>query len=211
MNIVSFHTQLLSLYEVYNESIKPLIADIETHYEKFPTPIFNEIRAFNDHIARCYAKTSNQDIIEEEITKAKSHIERILLDCYKYLNVSFFKKTVLEFERRTRWVDITTIDNGEFCIEYNRMRNGIALDLKEAKKLESRNKEEALLLYEKVYNSHNNLDDLLEKSQTKINWAIARFTTKKMLAFLAWLGAAIISGIVSSFVIPWEQIAAIFR
>jgi len=30
------HSGLMPLYKTYNEVIKPLIADIEIHYEKFP-------------------------------------------------------------------------------------------------------------------------------------------------------------------------------
>jgi len=38
--------QITSFYRTYNEVIKPLIAEIEIRYEKFPSPVFNEIRAF---------------------------------------------------------------------------------------------------------------------------------------------------------------------
>ena len=206
------HAQLLPLYKAYNEHVKPLIADIEWHYEKFPLPIFNEIRAFNDHVARCYSEQLDQRIIEKQISKAKSHIERILLDCYKYLNVALYDKTITKFERWTRYIDIAVIDNGEFYPKYKTMRNNITINLKKAKMLERKNdKNEAILLYESVYNSYNDLYDLQEEYRLKINWAIAKFTTKKVITFLGWLGAAIISGIVSSLVVPWGEIIAIFR
>lgn len=51
-----YQDQLASFYKIYNETIKPLMAEIEVRYASFPTPIFNEIRAFNDHIARCYVE-----------------------------------------------------------------------------------------------------------------------------------------------------------
>lgn len=46
--------KLKELYKIYNETIKLLIADIEARTQKFPIEIFNEIRSFNDHVARCY-------------------------------------------------------------------------------------------------------------------------------------------------------------
>lgn len=45
---------IVDCYVHYCEVIKPLIARIEALSEKIPLPLFNEIRAFNDHIARCY-------------------------------------------------------------------------------------------------------------------------------------------------------------
>ena len=47
---------LFSLYEEYIYTVKALIAEVELKYESFPLSIFNEIRSFNDHIARCVDK-----------------------------------------------------------------------------------------------------------------------------------------------------------
>jgi hypothetical protein len=200
------HKELLPLYKTYNEAIKPLIADIEIHYEKFPLPIFNEIRAFNDHISRCYREPLDENIIREQITKAKGHIERILLDCYKFLNVFYYDKTIARFERSTKYIEITSIDSGEFYPKYKNIRNEIATNIKNAKDKERFNKVQAILLYESAYNQYDDLDKLLENNRDKINWAIVKFTSKKVLSFLGWLGAAIVSGIISSSFVPWDKI-----
>ncbi|MDR0872930.1 MAG: hypothetical protein LBN27_05600 [Prevotellaceae bacterium] len=199
------HSQLSPLYKTYNEVIKPLVADIESRYEKFPRPIFNEIRAFNDHVARCYTEPLDKRIISEQIPKATGHIERILLDCYKFLNVKLHENIVGNFERKTKYIDITSIDSGNFYPKYKVIYNDIVLKKREAKTKERTNKEDAILLYEQVYIQYDNLDDLLEKYRLKINWAIAKFTTKKILSFLGWFGAAIISGIISSSFLPWDK------
>lgn len=86
----SFFSKLSPLYQTYNEVIKPLIAEIEVRFESFPTSIYNEIRAFNDHVARCYRNINDEELIETQIKKSKGHIERIVLDCYKYLNVKLY-------------------------------------------------------------------------------------------------------------------------
>lgn len=54
MTAEEFKELMLPLYKTYNDVIKPLIATIEAKTEKFPTPLFNELRAYNDHIAQCY-------------------------------------------------------------------------------------------------------------------------------------------------------------
>ena len=47
--------RIIALYQSYNTVIKPLIAEVEARTEQFPLPLFNEIRALHDHIARCYS------------------------------------------------------------------------------------------------------------------------------------------------------------
>ncbi len=54
MNIETLHGLVSPLYMEYNQVIKPLIAELEAREEASPQPLFNEIRALNDHIARCY-------------------------------------------------------------------------------------------------------------------------------------------------------------
>lgn len=46
--------ELYLLYEQYTDSLKPLLAFVETKVVKFPGPILNELRAVNDHVSRCF-------------------------------------------------------------------------------------------------------------------------------------------------------------
>ena len=48
--------RIIAFYKEYNMVIKPLIAELEARTEQFPLPLFNEIRALHDHIARCYSE-----------------------------------------------------------------------------------------------------------------------------------------------------------
>lgn len=45
---------LEKVYLKYKDPIKPLLAEIEAVYEKFSLPLYNEIRAMNDHVARAF-------------------------------------------------------------------------------------------------------------------------------------------------------------
>ena len=97
---------LRTIYQDYNKVIKPLIADVEERTEKFPLPLFNEIRALHDHIARCYSDKITPEQVETEIQKAERHVVRIMLDCYKCLNLSLHD-SVLLFERQTKNIDLS--------------------------------------------------------------------------------------------------------
>lgn len=99
-----------NLYKVYNTVIKPLIAEVEARTEQFPLPLFNEIRALHDHISRCYSDDVTEEQIEKNIEKGNRHVIRIILDCYKYLNLSLHD-SVMPFERQTRNIDLYLYQN----------------------------------------------------------------------------------------------------
>ena len=203
--------QITLLYRTYNEVIKPLIAEIEVRYEKFPTPVFNEIRAFNDHVARCHREGISNLDIENELRKAKGHVERIILDCYKFLNVALHKNVIQRFDKRTKGVDLGTINNGTFFTFYSETKRLINSNLKEAKLLETQDKEESLKKYELVYNKFSELETFLNENECHICWARAKYYSSKISKLIGWLLAAIISGIISSIYIPWDRIFAFFH
>jgi hypothetical protein len=194
------HDKLALLYKDYNDVIKPLIAVLELYYEKFPLPVFNEIRAYNDHIARCYTIPLEKNTIDKETAKAKSHTERIILDCYKYLSVELHKRTIVKFEKLTNNVDITNINNGNFREEYYKRRKSIITQQKLAKSEEQVNKENAIRLYGNVFNEYCKLEDFLEENVSGIHWSRAKFTTKRIFKCITFVSSAILSGVVSLFV-----------
>lgn len=137
------HEKITSLYTFYNEVIRPLISEIEARKEVFPAPLFNEIRAFNDHVARCYLSGMTEVKVNEELKKAEGHINRITLDCFKYLDVFLYEK-VKRFEHSTRYIDISLLDNGEFYPSFCRLQKEAVKNVREAKKKEALNVERSL-------------------------------------------------------------------
>ncbi len=188
-----FQPSLKELYKSYNEVIKILIADFEAREETFPLPIFNEIRAFNDHVAQCYRDDISDDDIKGELQKAKRHISRIIFDCYKFLNVSLFEK-VKKFENQTKSIDLTLIDNGLFYPRYRDLKNRTKNKVREARKTESKNNNAAFELYQEAYNLYCELEELIETHGQDIQWARWKFRLKRLLKFLGWLLTAIIAG-----------------
>jgi len=205
-----FTDKIKLFYNAYNDVIKPLIAEIEVRFEKFPIPVFNEIRAFNDHIARCHRENISNQEIENELRKAEGHIERIILDCYKFLNVALHKKVIKQFDNRTKGVDLGAINNGTFFLSYSEAKRYITTNLKEAKLLEGQDKDKSLKKYELVYNKYSELEALLIDNERHICWARARYYSNKIYKLLWWLLAAVISGIISSVYIPWNKLLSFF-
>lgn len=191
-----FEAKSTELFNQYNQIIKPLIAEIEARSETMPQPLFNEIRAFTDHIARCYFPDITDEKLDEELKKASRHVVRITLDCFKCLNILLFKK-VEEFERRTKNVDLNVLDNGEFYPKYKKLKRDAAEIVKQAKLAESKDTMEALSLYDAAYNKYVELEDLLKGSAENVKWARVRFTAKRILKITAWVVSVIVSGLLS--------------
>lgn len=204
MENIDLTMTLSPLYETYNNIIKPLLAEIEVRYERFPVVIFNEIRAYNDHIARCYMKPKDEEWIHSQVKKAKSHIERMVLDCYKFLNVSLYDIVIKDFDKRYKGVDLSYINDGDFIIKHRKLTKEIIVKLKEAKLKEHKeDKNESILLYQEVYNKYTELENLINENCINLNWAKAKNKTNKFFNIIIWFISAILSGIVSPYLIQY--------
>ena len=196
MTSPAFEKTAPDLFFQYNNVIKPLVAEIEARGEVMPQPLFNEIRAFTDHIARCYRDGITEDAINDELLKARRHIVRITLDCFKCLNILVFQE-IEQFEHRTRNINLKSIDNGEFYPKYKKMRRDASESVKKAKMAESVDSDAAQRLYEEALNRYIAIENLIKDSTEEVKWARVNFSARRIGKFLLWLAAAILSGLLS--------------
>lgn len=188
--------RIIALYKEYNMVIKPLIAELEARTEQFPLPLFNEIRALHDHIARCYSERISSNQVDSEIHKAERHVTRIMLDCYKCLNLSLHDEVLL-FERQTKNVDLTVLQNGTFYPKYKTLRTKATKMVRKAKSLESLDTQSALDTYQNSYNLYCDLENVIEEVVPDLHWARIRFSVRKSMQVLLWILSAIASGVMS--------------
>ena len=188
--------RIIALYKEYNMVINPLIAELEARTEQFPLPLFNEIRALHDHIARCYSERISSNQVDSEIHKAERHVTRIMLDCYKCLNLSLHDEVLL-FERQTKNVDLTVLQNGTFYPKYKTLRTKATKMVRKAKSLESLDTQSALDTYQNSYNLYCDLENVIEEVVPDLHWARIRFSVRKSMQVLLWILSAIASGVIS--------------
>ena len=81
---------------------------------EFPIEILNEVRAIMSHIAKCYEIT-NEELIQKNIGKAKSHMKRCVLDCYKYLCLAY-SDYYENFVHKYRFTDLTVVDKWRILV-----------------------------------------------------------------------------------------------
>ena len=190
--------EIAECYRQYCGVIKPLIAQIEAQTERFPLPLFNEIRAFNDHIARCYYDNPSDEKIKEQVNRAKRHITRITLDCFKSLNVIAYSQ-IEEFERQTRNIDLTVLDNGLFYPEYSRRKVEAAKIVRNAKIQESFNTYYALTKYQEAFNIYSKIVESINEISEKVKWAKVRFRIVRIVKIAGWILSVIISAVISAY------------
>ena len=127
--------RLLSLLAQYRDVVKPLMADMEVRSKdgKIPTNCLNEVRAMNDHIARCYRKERTDKDNEMELIKAEGHLTRLIFDCFKQLNIYLYDK--IESKEKIYYSSLWLYwDNGDFWRKYKETRINARYASIEAKK-----------------------------------------------------------------------------
>ncbi|MBD5408500.1 MAG: hypothetical protein HDR54_03780 [Treponema sp.] len=147
---------LENLYQQYKNPVKPLLAEIEAVYEKFPLALYNEIRAMNDHVARAFT-ADNDTKATEQIGKAVSHINRIIRDCYKFLNI-YYKRESETFDRHICSVEPRTTKDCEMMTEYGKLSDEATSLVEHAKQNEHLvTDEETYRNFENAYNAYKEL------------------------------------------------------
>lgn len=194
--------RIIALYQDYNTVIKPLIAEVEARTEQFPLPLFNEIRALHDHISRCYSDNVSSEQSDSEIHKAERHVARIMLDCYKCLNLSLHDEVLL-FEKQTKHIDLTVLQDGTFYPRYKTLRMKAIQTVRKAKSLESQNSNAALDAYQQSYNVYSELETMIDSVTPDLHWARLRFSVRRLLQVALWILSAIASGVISIFLAKW--------
>jgi hypothetical protein len=176
------------LYAKYNNVVKVLIAQVEAKYEAIPEQILNELRAFTDHVARCHLPNRSEEDVRGELNRADGHLTRIILDCFKYLNVKQKQLYVEQFKDETFFIDLNLVDDGNFIVRYYALAKEARDFVEKAKKLESMDKDEALSNYQFAYNSYTELEDLVEKHRRGIAHAKRKSIISLMVSFVKFIG-----------------------
>lgn len=151
-------------YEELIESylnVKPILLDLyKRNGNRYIDGILNEIRALNDHVARCYRQGVTYEQAYDELCKAEGHLKRLIYDSFKQLNIIFYD-FVSEYEEKyfsSQWI---CLDAGSFWEEYTRRRRNIVIAIEEAKIFESKDSEKAFEKYQEAYVEQGKVYELI--------------------------------------------------
>ena len=158
---------LEKLYQQYSDPVKPLLAEIEAVYEKFPLALYNEIRAMNDHVARAFMAIDDEKATKQ-IEKATSHINRITRDCYKYLDL-YYKREAEKFDRSICSIEPRTTEDYERMVEYGRLSDNATNLVEIAKQNEHLVSDgETYQNFQSAYNAYKELHEFIVNNRRDV-------------------------------------------
>ena len=181
------YEELNEIFATYLNVINPFIVQFEILRNEFPVELQNEIRAMYGHLSRA-ALAENEEDVQRNIQKIKSHTKRAVLDCYKYSCI-IFTDHYTDFFERYKGVDLSYLDNGTFLHEIHSLRKTASDKLRGAKRAETSNisEQELFDLYEDAYNCFGNLDKRLQEVEESATFLKHRATKKDHLAVLSFV------------------------
>lgn len=193
--------KLQEILTTYRNVVKPLLADIKVRCKdgKIPVNCLNEIRALNDHIARCYRENMDNKQITIELGKAEGHLKRLIFDCFKQLNVFLYDK--IESKERKFYSSLWLYwDGGQFWNKYSQVRLSARYASIEAKKNETENAELAMKKYDEAYCDYCIIEDMLNAKRSLL-WVsfLVKWGTYIVSGFW-WFITTIILAIISSII-----------
>jgi len=157
--------ELYQLFDFYHNSYKPVMALAETLKQEFPGPVLNEMRNLADHVASCFRYNATEQICLNELKRARRHIARAIIDCYKIMIICY-GDIVVDFYKQYKSVNLALVNDGEFLPELTRLKDIAIKKTIYAKKIESESFSEressysaymeAILAYDEVNNHINN-------------------------------------------------------
>ena len=183
------------IYHIYESDIRDAIVFIESSYHKFPVPFLNEIRAAQDHMARCFSFPADnpdwEEYVNGQMDKAVGHYTRCLLDCYKYIWYRYGRRLYWSHLVPKCFGKLRDIDNGEFYKEYRRLHKAAKANNAEARKLERTDKERAKELFQEAIGCLKQMDNLMEDNYDKISWSVAKQLSWRFVMALGWIISAV--------------------
>lgn len=191
--------RLKNILDDYQKVVKPLLTEVEIRCGRIPASCMNEIRALNDHIARCYRENSTSESIDKELSKAEGHNRRLIYDCFKHINVALFKR-IERFEKwcyNKRWLEL---DGGKFWAQYIDNKQKAQKASIEAKNFETLDPEVAMTAYEQAYQHYSYLEAAFLKHRRQMYCYIFSRLFQNINIWLKWAFGTILAAVISTIV-----------
>ena len=107
------------LFNKYNEQLKPLVAQIEGRFEKFETPLLENLMHYWEAIVLLHDEEHKDDAAIWD--KAEKVLDESISQSHVYL-ISGYKDDVRDFERHTSKHARRMFRDGLFLGEYNKLK-----------------------------------------------------------------------------------------
>lgn len=183
----------LEIYDKYQNIICRYIMELEVLDAEYPIEVFNEVRDAFTHLSRYKLQNSVDDLYS-----AEKHIKRGILDCYKYLCVSYAER-LHNFRYEYRKVDLHLANDGKFLQKLDMLENEAQKAYRAAKYSEITNEQSddyQFKLFEEAYNKYADTNKHLEDSNESIIFVTNQSKRRNIITVISII-VSIISTIVA--------------
>ena len=183
------HEQIVELYTKYNETLRPLVSEIEGRNEYFEEPLLINVASMFDYIA--LSATDEEGCLE----KATHHLDLCISQSYQYLIKNLDEK-MKAFEKRCNVSDRKLLDGGTFIGKYTSLKE----DAKRCVRSGCQKTDiEALEDYATAYNLYAKIEKLIDR---ELPVQIMHNTRRSscVSTVLGWGGSIFISVVVGKLV-----------
>lgn len=206
--------QLKPLFEKYNEQLKPLVAQIEGRFEKFETPLLENLMAYWECIVQMYIPDFENDK-ELIIDKAHKKLDESISQSYVYM-ISAYQDDVKRFETHTSRNARVYFEEGKFLGRYNKLKKEAELNLKKTKKTRSRKWNlkysypdfiQSYKWNKDAYNSYREISVMINKHDTT-SILYKSTTASTIWSSLGWIGGiaiSVLAGVYVKLIVNWLQ------
>lgn len=164
MLVHTLYDEQSRLYNIYNTEIRGNLEKVESYGKKDLVPIHNELRAFQDHLSRCFVAVAHGNLTQDKLLKqtegAEGHLIRCRLDCYKSLWIHQGNRV----QKMYRWPlylsKFTGSWGGDFLDSYVRLKREAKEYNALARRCESSEKEQAYRHYKHSLDCLTQLEEL---------------------------------------------------
>ncbi len=187
--------KLDDLLDSYDKIVRPLMKLLVKINGTETVNCLNEIRAMNDHLARCFRDGNEERQIDIELHKAEGHLERLVLDCFKQL-IIFIKEDIQQIEKTyfsRLWFYWGEKEN--FWQYYCSLKeSGLNAEI-EAKKIETLDKKLSMEQYELALNCFIDMVSSVKKYDLKKSrlYKIYQYVNKSSFKIISSIIVSVIS------------------
>ena len=193
------HPQIAVLYNKYNETLRPLVSEIEGRNERFEEPLLLNIASMFDSIALSEADT-DENKCESQVSQAMSYLDISISQSYQYLIKNLDEK-MIAFEKRCNASDRGILDRGQFIGKYNSLRSQAKQCVRKG-----RNKDDlhALADYESAYKHYSKIEKLIDR---ELPVQVMQNTRRNShcWTFIGWISGIFISVVVGKIVNNYSE------
>lgn len=203
------HAQIAEIYKRYNDTLRPLVSEIEGRNESFEEPLLVDVASMFDAIALSEDERNDSQVY---LTQASSFLDLSISHSYQYLIKNLHEK-MLAFENRCNSSDRDVLDEGKFVGKYASLKKDAKKCVREGNR---KSDIEALGDYERAYSSYSKIEKMIDRElpvqimqntrKDSLRWTIVGWAVSIILSVVIGIVVNRYADEIIGFLMSWKNV-----